>query len=233
MQVKAQKTILAGEEITARYGGLNIGQPRRTQLLFDHWRFSCNCARCSDPTELGTYNSALLCQDRQCPGYLVQHSALLWRCQTCADTQPLDTILKIIRDAEIFIKNNVGCDVDCDVLERTIWSLEKILHSHHYLLAQIKLVLLTKYSFVARMSTPMLERVVQLGEELVSLTIALDSVYSPVVNTILKILIPGWSRLTQTHLISSKLSQHQLMTRKQKTYRYVDWLLQCNKMKKS
>ena len=66
-----------------------------------------------------------------------------------------------------------------------------------------------------------------------TLTIALDSVYSSVVSTILKILIPGWSRLTQTHLISSKLSQHQIMKRKQKTYRYVDWLIQCNKMKKS
>jgi len=45
IKVKAQKRILAGEEISCRYGGLNLGQPRRGQLLFDHWHFSCNCAR--------------------------------------------------------------------------------------------------------------------------------------------------------------------------------------------
>lgn len=71
IQVRAGRRILAGEEITARYGGLNLGQPRRQQLLFDHWRFSCTCARCSDPTELGTFNSGLVCG--ACPGYLVPH----------------------------------------------------------------------------------------------------------------------------------------------------------------
>lgn len=38
IQVRAARRIRAGQEITARYGGLNLGQPRRQQLLFDHWR---------------------------------------------------------------------------------------------------------------------------------------------------------------------------------------------------
>ena len=38
IQVRAARRITAGQEITARYGGLNLGQPRRQQLLFDHWR---------------------------------------------------------------------------------------------------------------------------------------------------------------------------------------------------
>ena len=126
--------------------------------------------------------------------------ALVWRCSSCEDTQPIDTVVKVVRDAETFIRNNVGCDVDTDVLERTIWALEKTFHPKHFLLAQvkrplflpvkiyynplqIKLVLLTKYSLVPDMSVPVIERVVQLGEELVSLNLALDTVYSNVLRS--------------------------------------------------
>lgn len=123
----------------------------------------------------------------------------MWRCATCGDTQPIDTVVKVVRDAENFIRNNVGADVDTDVLERTIWALEKTFHPKHFLLAQvrlnqgstlinfivtisvqIKLVLLTKYSLVSHMSVPVIERVVQLGEELASLNLTLDTVYSNV-----------------------------------------------------
>ena len=30
-------------------------------MLEDHWSFVCTCKRCQDPTELGTYASALRC----------------------------------------------------------------------------------------------------------------------------------------------------------------------------
>lgn len=41
-------------------------------------------------------------------------------------------------------------------------------------------MLLTKYSLVSHMSVPVIERVVQLGEELASLNLTLDTVYSNV-----------------------------------------------------
>ena len=63
----------------------------------------------------------------------------MWRCATCGDTQPIDTVVKVVRDAENFIRNNVGCDVDTDVLERTIWALKKTFHPKHFLLAQVRL----------------------------------------------------------------------------------------------
>ena len=232
LQVKAVRRIRAGEEITVRYGGLNLGQPRRAQLLSDHWRFSCRCSRCSDPTEFGTFNSALLCPALDCSHYLCQHRALLWRCQGCGTDQPLEFVVKVIREAETFIKNNVGCDVDTDVLERTVWSLERSLHPRHFLLAQLKLVLLSKYSFLTVISHPVLERQVQLGQELLLLSLALDTVYSLVVGTVLKILIPAWNRLTEKHWAEGNLSRHQYQHRKMTTYRYVDMLIKCNKMRR-
>ena len=235
LQVKAQRRILAGEEITARYGGLNLGQPRRAQLLNDHWRFSCSCSRCSNPSEEERNNSAILCPVPECrelgAAYLCQFRALLWRCSGCHATQPIDFVLKVIRDAESFIKNNVGCEVETEVLERTVWSLQLSLHPRHYLVAQLKLVLLSKYSFLSAMSLPVLERVVQLGEELLLLSLALDTVYSAMVGTVLKILIPAWSRLTDRH--SQAISAAQYRHRKARTHRYVDLLIQSSKMRRS
>ena len=63
--------------------------------------------------------------------------ALVWRCSTCGETQDIDTVIKMVRDAETFIRNNIGCDVDTDVLEGTIWALEKTFHPKHFLLAQV------------------------------------------------------------------------------------------------
>ena len=65
--------------------------------------------------------------------------ALVWRCTTCGETQDIDTVIKMVRDAETFIRNNIGCDVDTDVLERTIWALEKTFHPKHFLLAQARI----------------------------------------------------------------------------------------------
>ena len=45
-------------------------------------------------------------------------------------------------------------------------------------------MLLTKYSLVSEMSVPCIERVVQLGEELASLNLALDTVYSNVLRSV-------------------------------------------------
>ena len=99
------------------------------------------------------------------------------------------------------------------------------------------------------MSVPCIERVVQLGEELVSLNLTLDTAYSNVlrserktkinqqilillkIRTVLKILIPGWSRLTECH--RKHLTVRQIEFRKRKTYRLVDMLILCSKMKHS
>ena len=123
-------------------------------------------SRCVDPTELGTFNSGILCRLPECPGSLWSvyknicltsekyfvlpspHRALVWRCTSCGDTQPLDLVLKLVRDAETFIRNNVGSTVDTDTLEHTVHQLETTFHPHHYLIAQLKLVLVTKYSLV-------------------------------------------------------------------------------------
>ena len=62
IQVRAQVFIKKGEEITTRYVGITNGVPLRADMLREHWCFTCSCDRCIDPTELGSYFSAILCK---------------------------------------------------------------------------------------------------------------------------------------------------------------------------
>jgi len=187
LQVRAVEDIRIGDEVTTRYGGLNIGQPRRSQLLLDHWGFVCTCKRCRDPTEFNTFNSGVVCPSSGCSGFLLPSRALLWSCNTCQNQVPLEFIFKTLRDADIFIKNNIGPgEVEEGLLERAIWHLADSLHPHHFLLSQVKLVLLTKYSLLPNPGRTILERITQLGQELVHLTSCLDSPLSPALPRILK-----------------------------------------------
>ena len=62
IEVRAQRNIRKGEEITTRYFEPWIGQPRRVLSIEKNWNFICNCARCQDPTDFETYFSAIKCQ---------------------------------------------------------------------------------------------------------------------------------------------------------------------------
>ena len=48
-----------GEEITTRYYPPWEGQPIRQDKVSKHWQYLCCCERCKDPTEFGTYFSAI------------------------------------------------------------------------------------------------------------------------------------------------------------------------------
>ncbi|CAF2744623.1 unnamed protein product [Lepeophtheirus salmonis] len=59
MRVKANRDIKSREEISTRYVTVLEGRPRRRNLIWSGWKFICECKRCEDPTEFGTYFSAI------------------------------------------------------------------------------------------------------------------------------------------------------------------------------
>ena len=93
LKVRAQVKISAGEEITTRYVGVNIGAPMRSDMLKEHWRFVCKCRRCRDPTDCGTLASAIRCPKCKLSGltevgYLMPAGKLgasskEWDCSVC------------------------------------------------------------------------------------------------------------------------------------------------------
>ena len=61
VEIKARFSISCGEEITTSYLRPTQDTQSRRQLLHHTWQFWCGCERCRDPTEGGSYLSALSC----------------------------------------------------------------------------------------------------------------------------------------------------------------------------
>ncbi|XP_020286985.1 protein msta-like [Pseudomyrmex gracilis] len=87
LYVSAAMPIAAGEEITMSYTDLLWDTLRRRQFLRATKFFSCNCNRCSDPSEFGSRLGALLCAKDDCSGHLLPRDPLNrgspWICDTC------------------------------------------------------------------------------------------------------------------------------------------------------
>ena len=130
MQVRAQKFIKQGEEITTRYLGPWEGQPNRQLKIQGNWKFICNCLRCQDPSDLATYFSAIKCNScfhdlsnessqtsdfnqkdeatTICRYLLPVDSQTLgvpWKCQNCGTMKTVTEINKILETIERMVES--------------------------------------------------------------------------------------------------------------------------------
>ena len=85
MYVRARSNIRKGEEISVQYLSALSGNFKRRKKIRDEWYFDCECRRCSDPTECGSYVSALKC-DSCTSGNVLPIDSLeynsKWKCTT-------------------------------------------------------------------------------------------------------------------------------------------------------
>ncbi|ALC49539.1 msta [Drosophila busckii] len=90
--VRAARDIPQGGEITTTYTKILWSNLTRNIFLKMTKYFACNCDRCNDNTENGTYLSALFCREQGCKGLVipVQTKTLQpdWRCLSCENVFP-------------------------------------------------------------------------------------------------------------------------------------------------
>lgn len=88
---KAAVDIKEGDHIKTSYTRLSWGTYERRKDLLDNKYFLCCCPRCMDPTEIGSYFSALKCSNCK-DGYLLQKDCAKlesnWKCSSCAGIVP-------------------------------------------------------------------------------------------------------------------------------------------------
>eukprot|EP00095_Tigriopus_kingsejongensis_P012445 maker-scaffold89_size390429-snap-gene-0.18 protein:Tk12445 transcript:maker-scaffold89_size390429-snap-gene-0.18-mRNA-1 annotation:"protein isoform b-like" len=86
MELRSQVAIGKGQEIFTRYISSTLGNVRRREEIERNWFFRCQCPRCLDPTEFGTFMSAVRCFQCQ-SGYLLPSDAQDlesdWKCDRC------------------------------------------------------------------------------------------------------------------------------------------------------
>ena len=101
MQVVSLEHIPSGDEVTSSYlvSAFHTTLQRRA-LLARGKCFECDCARCADPAELGSYASAIrctLCDDKE--QFLLPEDPLSagspWRCPGCELVLPAGRAIEL------------------------------------------------------------------------------------------------------------------------------------------
>uniref|UniRef100_A0A182JPK7 MYND-type domain-containing protein n=1 Tax=Anopheles christyi TaxID=43041 RepID=A0A182JPK7_9DIPT len=149
---KAGRNIQNGEHLSTTYTHSLWGTQLRREHLKTNKYFTCKCNRCSDPTEFGTFLSALRCmgvENEPCGGFQLPIDPLSetsdWKCNQCP--------VQITHDQVNFLVSKIGEEVD-DVMGRKssvkefedlIHKLQNFLHPNHFHLQTLKHSLIQMY----------------------------------------------------------------------------------------
>uniref|UniRef100_A0A0K2VAX9 C2H2-type domain-containing protein n=1 Tax=Lepeophtheirus salmonis TaxID=72036 RepID=A0A0K2VAX9_LEPSM len=142
MRVNANRDIKSGEEISTRYVTVLEGQPRRRNLIWSGWKFICECERCEDPTEFGTYFSAIKCL-KCSSGFVLQKSsnglASPWMCESCQKSYGNLEIQNIVDNLEVRIHAHQSNTTSLSSPHSFILeTLEEQVHPSHFLVVGLK-----------------------------------------------------------------------------------------------
>ena len=145
LHLVAQTHIKAGEEITIQYMTPMLGNPQRQQKIRKNWYFDCSCARCSDPSELGTRVSGVVCQD--CRGVLLPSSAQ-YSCTAAPCTASLSHQQVSSMEAELQDQLDRTEAADVEALQELLDHWLTRLHSSHFLVLLVKRKLLAALKLI-------------------------------------------------------------------------------------
>ncbi|XP_063625594.1 SET domain-containing protein SmydA-8 [Cydia splendana] len=155
----AGQDIPSGSHITVCYTDPLWGTEARRHHLADSKFFECACARCADPTELGTNYSAIKCKKKGCKGYLLPETFLvpilhktkspdpstrnldlkMWVCRVCKDAVSDAIMQQLLQD--IGRELSIMPKGDADACERFINHCSAYLYPRHYYLTDVSLAL--------------------------------------------------------------------------------------------
>ena len=141
-----------GQEIFTTYIWPHFNTRQRRITLQDGWHFSCECFRCSDPTELGALTSAISCTFCQ-DGYFLNENPLssedvdeqIWKCQNLncgkiGNSNDLQVQLSDLNDeVEAIGRNDLEKNLVC------LSKCRKIVHCNHYLMTELRLRIIPIY----------------------------------------------------------------------------------------
>jgi len=156
--VTAQTEIKEGEEIEINYVAFIQGTFLRRRKLNSTWKFLCVCARCTDPTELGTNLSTIKCPKCE-NGFMVNENPLSdesnWVCK--AKVHNFKISWQSYLEMTAAIKADLYSDnrKSIDQQEEDLIKYQEYLHPHHHLCMLLKRNIINAYS---KMDLKMVER---------------------------------------------------------------------------
>lgn len=184
------------QHITTMYSHALWGTQTRRQHLKDAKYFACKCPRCSDPTELGTYLSAMRCLgdgNQLCDGIHLPEDPLddesEWACSKCRVKVSSSQVSMLISQMQEQVDSVQMMGGSVPMLENLLCRLSTFLHPNHYHLYSIKHSLVQLYGRQPNyMSQEILDKKIKMCKDLLAITKILDpgnarlSLYTAVLN---------------------------------------------------
>ncbi|TDG42032.1 hypothetical protein AWZ03_011540 [Drosophila navojoa] len=180
----AKRPIAKGEILSISYTQQLRSTIQRRLHLKQVKCFECACARCADPTELGTYAGAHMCAKCKVGKFISMdplQNAANWRCEVC----------NVIRSAKEYLINDAKIEAELESLDKTTpQSFEDFLYRHRVELHETNThILQAKYALTQiygnvkgfgmdELSDASLKRKVELCEELLEISNLFDSGWS-------------------------------------------------------
>ncbi|XP_066994527.2 SET domain-containing protein SmydA-8 [Anabrus simplex] len=192
--VRAARNIFKGDHITTMYTHALWGTQARRDHLKSTKYFSCRCPRCSDPTELGTYLSALRClgttsNGEPCGGIHLPVFPLEdeteWHCDRCLMSLSSSQVAELVTHIGEEVDNVQQGSPTVKELEALLDKMSHLLHPHHYHCYSVKHSLVQLYGQQhgykpEQLTESQIKRKIEMSRDLLKVTEMLD---------------PGWARL--------------------------------------
>ncbi|XP_068151889.1 SET domain-containing protein SmydA-8-like [Drosophila tropicalis] len=141
--VRAARDIPKGGEITTTYTKILWSNLTRGIFLKMTKNFMCDCPRCNDNTENGTYLSALFCREQGCKGLVipVQTKTMQpdWRCLSCENVFPHAKMARYQDFALNTINNRINSSSVQDMIHFINELCPRFCPSSNYVLIEAKL----------------------------------------------------------------------------------------------
>ncbi|KAG8238075.1 hypothetical protein J437_LFUL017916 [Ladona fulva] len=180
VQVRASSAISKGEAFYLSYAYTMQGTMARRKHLYESKFFKCACRRCSDPTELGTYMSALkcpLCEKDGVIGRVLSTNPLdedaEWKCDKCGKYVALSSTVSSVIERVNEEAEKLPSD-DVEACENFLQRYRNVLCPSHYLCIGVKHTLSQVYGkidgyTINELPTSLLERKRELCQELIKI----------------------------------------------------------------
>ncbi|CAH1964736.1 unnamed protein product [Acanthoscelides obtectus] len=181
---RAALPIKKGEHITSTYTNILWGTSARRDHLKQTKYFTCKCRRCQDPTELGTYFSALRClgDEENCPCGGTQlpvnptEEDCVWVCERCKIQLPDKEMMNFVNHLNTEVDRVMSRRSKIAELEGVLSKLLNFLHENHYLNYIIKHSLVQLYGNEGNgeISASLLTMKLKMCQDLIEITRKID-----------------------------------------------------------
>ncbi|XP_044252836.1 SET domain-containing protein SmydA-8-like [Tribolium madens] len=149
--VRAISDISEDTPLTCSYTNIFIGTHARIEDL-KKINKTCFCARCNDPSEFGTFFSALKCigtKQDSCGGNQLPvnptNEETLWVCNKCKIELPHKQIVQFVKHLGGQLEKTLAKKVSIEELEEFLGKLLMFLHPNHFYIFAVKNILIKLY----------------------------------------------------------------------------------------